>query len=449
MIKNRYEMDNNIPGFTESFFTQGLLEGLKEDLRKLSDEYSISLSVVDLEGKQLTGIRCSRVCSICDILHEDNQLISVCKNERKKAVKESFRWGEPYIYRCFFNLLLVSVPLINLNQLVGGLIAYPFVMWAINKSDLPTAELKKLKLKKSTLFTMLKKTPVFNQAKVKAVSDRLYEIGEKYSRPDYLIMQEHKKISSQESNIAVSIHKAKRQAGVQDKKNVYEKFFLYENELIRRVKTGDRSGAREILNEFLGAILLQNPLNLNILKAHILELVVILSRSAVEEGCDLNDILGLRYKYVTELASIENQSELCLWVIEILDNIVSNIYATRNIKHPELLQRVMNFLEENYHKQITLEDVSKIALLSPFRFSHVFREEMGLTFINYLTKTRINKAKVLLKETNLSLSEVACKVGFSDQSYFTKVFKKIESITPREFRTNKYSKQEQQNIPKE
>ena len=73
-------------------------------------------------------------------------------------------------------------------------------------------------------------------------------------------------------------------------------------------------------------------------------------------------------------------------------------------------------------------------LFSPYYVSRLFKEELGLTFIEYLTKIRIDAAKRLLLETNMTVSEISDLVGYQDPSYFTKVFKKREGVTPTQFR---------------
>ena len=78
--------------------------------------------------------------------------------------------------------------------------------------------------------------------------------------------------------------------------------------------------------------------------------------------------------------------------------------------------------------------MAREAFLSPSRFSHLFKSEMGLPFIEYLTKVRMQKARAILKNSEESIAQVALEVGYQDQSYFTKVFKKSEAMTPKSFR---------------
>jgi two-component system response regulator YesN len=78
--------------------------------------------------------------------------------------------------------------------------------------------------------------------------------------------------------------------------------------------------------------------------------------------------------------------------------------------------------------------VAQAVHISPYYLSHLFKEELGVTFIGYLTKVRIEQAKILLLETNLTIQQISYMVGYQDSSYFTKVFKKLEGRTPTQFR---------------
>jgi len=95
------------------------------------------------------------------------------------------------------------------------------------------------------------------------------------------------------------------------------------------------------------------------------------------------------------------------------------------------------FIGKNYSRKILLKDIAGEVNLSPFRFAHIFKEYAGISPIDYVIKTRIDNAKKLLKETDKPVSEIAGDVGFSDQNYFTRIFKKFEKTTPSIYRTTK------------
>ena len=207
-----------------------------------------------------------------------------------------------------------------------------------------------------------------------------------------------------------------------------------EQELLRRVRVGDRQGARAILNELLGHILYDTGCNIEIMKARSLELVVMISRAAVEGGAELNRLLGMNYNFISELSGFEAFDEICLWLIKVLDKFMDTVYSTRATPNMLLLRGAVSFIRENYTRNIVLDEVAASVHISPYYLSHLFREELGITFIEYLTRTRVERAKQLLSAGGMSVSDVAREVGYDDAGYFSRVFKKLTGRTPAAYR---------------
>ena len=85
---------------------------------------------------------------------------------------------------------------------------------------------------------------------------------------------------------------------------------------------------------------------------------------------------------------------------------------------------IKKYIKENYKRDISAGDVAGILGYSDVYFSKIFKQLFDDTFINYLTKVRIDKAKVLLKDVGFNIKEVGASVGYTDSNYFTKVFKR-------------------------
>jgi len=207
-----------------------------------------------------------------------------------------------------------------------------------------------------------------------------------------------------------------------------------ERELLRRVRLGDKEGAKEVLNEILGKILFNNTGQTELIRARLLELAVVLSRAAVEGKAELEMILGLNFEYIQELGKIKSTKELCIWVVKVLDRFTESVYENRNIKNVNIIRKAREFIRTNYKKKMKLEDISKAVYLSPYYLSHIFKKETGYTLFQYLTNVRIEEAKQLLENKHWNTTRIAFEVGYSDQSYFCKVFRKSEGIPPSDYR---------------
>ncbi|HEU0185621.1 MAG TPA: AraC family transcriptional regulator [Blastocatellia bacterium] len=103
------------------------------------------------------------------------------------------------------------------------------------------------------------------------------------------------------------------------------------------------------------------------------------------------------------------------------------------------LRRVTEFIEENLEYDLTLAEIAEIADLSPFHFARAFKQSTGSTPIQFLTRRRIDLAKRLLAESELTIVEVGLRAGFKNQSHFTTLFRKITAMTPRAYRNEHLS----------
>lgn len=112
----------------------------------------------------------------------------------------------------------------------------------------------------------------------------------------------------------------------------------------------------------------------------------------------------------------------------------TNYTKTRLSGRSLSIQTALQYIDENYMNKITLEDVAKHVYLNSSYLSQLFKKEMNLPFSDYIEKVRIKQAKLLLKENDYSVNQVAEVIGFSSQNYFTKIFKKSTGLTPVKYR---------------
>ena len=95
---------------------------------------------------------------------------------------------------------------------------------------------------------------------------------------------------------------------------------------------------------------------------------------------------------------------------------------------------VRRYIDHHFKESLTLDQLAEEAHMNKFYLSHAFKQEYGVSPINYMISRRINESKYLLAETDLSLSQIAQLLGFSSLSYFSQVFRKTQGISPMEYR---------------
>lgn len=142
-------------------------------------------------------------------------------------------------------------------------------------------------------------------------------------------------------------------------------------------------------------------------------------------------------------AALWEQLEVCFSKEELqlaLTEHIRNFIETYIAKGTNPVVRIAKqYILENYDKSISLSSISEIVNLTPVYFSILFKKEVGINFVDYLTQYRIETAKGLLKDVRHNINEVASLCGFQDTRYFSKTFKKIVGITPSEYRSRHIS----------
>lgn len=119
--------------------------------------------------------------------------------------------------------------------------------------------------------------------------------------------------------------------------------------------------------------------------------------------------------------------------------VIEVIRDTRNTHTTLIVNRALNYIKNNFDRKISLEDIARELNVSKQYLCSVFREETGETTSFYINRLRIEKAKKLLLKDDYRIKEIFEKVGFSNQYYFSKVFKKMAGMTITEYRESKNS----------
>lgn len=204
--------------------------------------------------------------------------------------------------------------------------------------------------------------------------------------------------------------------------------------LVDRFAAGDLQGAIVTFSEIFEWMILGYGKDIDRIKSRLIELLTVIKRNMsyyVEEGSLIEN------KYLIEMLKIENINELKLSFINNLKGIFENVSFIKEKEADGLAAKIIKFINDNYDKNITLDDAAKEINMSYHYFSKFFKDQTGKNFVDYLTELRILKAKELLHDETISVKEICYKIGYSDPNYFSKIFKKATGVTPTDYRLNK------------
>ncbi|MFF2090800.1 response regulator [Paenibacillus sp. NPDC058174] len=131
--------------------------------------------------------------------------------------------------------------------------------------------------------------------------------------------------------------------------------------------------------------------------------------------------------------TIRTAAQLRPWAFKVLDA-GANFFSVRHDSVHEVVARVRTYIKEHLHEELTREEIASSVFLNPAYLSRLYKKETGVSLTDYILKLRMDKAKLLLSQTNELVSTVADAVGYTHFSHFAKMFKKITGVSPQEYR---------------
>lgn len=207
-----------------------------------------------------------------------------------------------------------------------------------------------------------------------------------------------------------------------------------ERRLFQQIARADWPGASQTANAFFDWMIRNYYDDKADIQLKVLEFVIRAEREAFMNGGIEQYSFLARKDYISEVMSCPDYTSLREWFLRKLEDVCRKIGAQKEGQMESIVARAKNYIDDNFSRELSLDDVSKYVNISPYYFSKLFKEEAGENFIEYLTRVRITNAKELLKNPNLSIKEICIMSGYNDPNYFSRIFKKQEDVTPSEYR---------------
>jgi len=404
-------------------------EDMNSILKPLQSFTRLPIRLIDAFGNTLAVY--GEEASYCALLNRTGLTGTVCATTHAKAGYHALRLGEAYIFSCHASLNHIAFPLIHQHELLATIIVGPFLMDTPDSTIVSSAA-EKYELSPSTLLELydeLSGLVILPPARVNDLSKLLEHLFLPLMPAERVLLLDRQEKLYQQSKISETIQMYKNQSVTPQDKS----FFEQERLLLTKAKTGDVIETKRILNEILGRVLFSEGGRLDRIQARALELTTLLSRVAVEGGAGSESMSRLTSRYFDRIKSSRTMEDLCFLLQEILESFMDAMFSGRDNGNP-CIRSALQFIATNYNQHLSVADVAGHVNLSPNYFSELFRKLVGVSFVDYLNRVRVEESKQLLLSRQGSLSEIAIAVGFPDQSYFCKVFKRVTGITPGAFR---------------
>jgi len=402
-------------------------------LKRLGAEYrnstGLPLLLVDEGGRKVWSLG---GCPLCGRLSASPKQERICSDYQRTSVEESFRWGEPNISVCPFGLVTFAVPISREKKLAAGLISgfsiFPQMAKDIREDVMRSIRRYRIRSRLGPRTKLPYR--IVPSETLRRSASILFDLTVRYGVNNLDLIRESRERSIQQFTIANYLEDARK--GRQDP---VSSLVRTQSEIIDKVVLGDLGGSREIINKFLGAILLETGMNFSRLKVRLLELIVIISRAAIEKGISADGLLGPRYSSLTDIDAANGFDDLFWKVTKVLENLNRTVSEEMGRKTWAHMTKMRNYVQKNFTTKVSAAAVAAVAGLSVSRALHLFRKESGMSLSAYIARRRIDYAKYLLSNTDRSIAAISSDCGFFDQSHFSKTFAALESLPPLKYRT--------------
>jgi len=211
----------------------------------------------------------------------------------------------------------------------------------------------------------------------------------------------------------------------------YEYFYSFslERDLFSLIENINKNDIEKSVNMFLEGHQTDNQ---QFIKKITLNLIANLHKFCASKNLDSDDITSFSSRCFDKILESTSLEEIRDTIISLFDYIITGIGEYENVN--VLIQKAIKLIAERYSQNLNLKTIAEELQISPAYLSVLFKKETVQNFVDYLNNFRIERAKELLKDVTLKNYEIAYKVGFQDEKYFFKLFKKYTGLTASQYR---------------
>lgn len=208
-----------------------------------------------------------------------------------------------------------------------------------------------------------------------------------------------------------------------------------ETAFLEQIRLGNKEKARKALGILLDRLLKDTDISATI--PQMFELLAITFRVAAQVA-DLRKAGALKIKLAKDLRQVDSREKAKAWAEQIMIQYIDLICQENNTTASQkVIQKANEYIEENYSRDISLNEIAEYVHLSSSYFSRLYKQVTKGNLVDFINSVRIRHAKKLLVTSSHDIDYIAFAVGFNTHNYFTTVFRRFEDMTPSEYRMMK------------
>lgn len=347
---------------------------------------------------------------------------------RSYALQESVDRGEPYFYHAAPSVMTWVMALEHQRMILGSMLGGEyFVDESGGGREVAVAYLGSQGMQAAEAVEFVGRLPMAELADVRKAAGQVADLFYRESGWQAELLKERRQGRMRQHQLNEAVNEVRARGD----RALYA--FEKERVLLSNIRAGDQNGARQILNEMLGAIYLSSPKPV-VLRARVIELLSCLTRAAIEDNPLLEPLIERNHRWTELLIHADGFESLSTNLMRALDEFIDAVHLHGVNRSNAHVHKALEFIASEYKEPISLSHVAAHVGLSPCRLAHLVKAFTGKTVLEVIRQVRLRRAQELLDRTTLPCVEIAYEVGFGDQSYFIQHFKRFAGMTPARYR---------------
>ncbi|MBE1445887.1 helix-turn-helix transcriptional regulator [Paenibacillus sp. OAS669] len=206
-----------------------------------------------------------------------------------------------------------------------------------------------------------------------------------------------------------------------------------EDYLLNALKTGDSGAVYDYYNNYVSS-LLEKGVMFNDFQMQMIQLITKIYRLVQQQGGTLDGLIG-SMSVINRFMKLHTVEEITSWFKTVLlPPTIAFLQGRIDTQYINIAHQMVEMIHEQYDQDITLESCAQQLKFHPVYLSRVFKKEIGVTFIDYLTNHRMNMAKLWLKDSQMKITEIAERLNYNSSTGFIRTFRKAAGMTPGQYR---------------